>query len=123
MKKIILLVALVGFLIGRGYACELNFKISGDKKEAYKAGEELIVEVTVTYTHRKCELELSDTKFTYDGIKIIGATQWIEKTPGSFTRKIKVSVLDTAANEASLTVSRKCNKEGALGSFKIKVTK
>ncbi len=123
MKKLILLLVLGLTLNGLSQACELKFSISGDKKETYKAGEELIIEVSVIYTHRKCEIELSDTKFTYEGMKIIGATAWKEKSPGTYTRQVKVSLLDDSKDEASLKITRKCNKEGALGTFKIVKTK
>ena len=104
-------------------ACELKFSISGEKKEVYKIGEELIVEVTVVYTHRTCEIQLSDTKFTYEGMKILGATTWKEKAPNTFARQIKLSLLDDSLDQASLTITRKCSKEGAIGTFRISKTK
>lgn len=99
-------------------ACELKFNISGEKKEGYKTGEELIVEVTVVYTHRTCEIQLADTKFTFEGIKILGATPWKEKTPATFVRQIKIQMLDDTLNEGMLAIVRKCSKEGVLGSVK-----
>lgn len=123
MKKVILLLALSFALIGVSYACELKFNISGEKKEAYKAGEEVIIEVTIVYTHRKCEIELSDTKFTYEGIKILGATPWKEKAPATFVRQIKVLMLDDTLEEGVLSIGRKCSKEGVFGSVKLKKVK
>jgi len=104
-------------------ACELKFNISGEKKEVYKVGEEVIVEVEIVYTHRTCEIQLSDTKFTYEGMKILGATAWKEKAPNTFTRQIKLTLLDDSLPEAKLNIVRKCSKEGAIGSFKISKSK
>lgn len=104
-------------------ACELKFNISGEKKEVYKVGEEVIVEVEIVYTHRTCEIQLSDTKFTYEGMKILGATAWKEKAPNTFSRQIKISLPDDSLPEAKLNIVRKCSKEGAIGSFKISKSK
>lgn len=104
-------------------ACELKFNISGEKKEVYKVGEEVIVEVEIVYTHRTCEIQLSDTKFTYEGMKILGATAWKEKAPNTFSRQIKLTLLDDSLPEAKLNIVRKCSKEGAIGSFKISKSK
>lgn len=119
MKKIIFLVALVMAIWGESHACELKFNISGGQKETYKSGEEVIIEITITYTHRKCEIELSDTKFTYEGIKILGATPWKEKAPATFSRQIKVLVLEDTLKEGVLSIGRKCSKEGVFGSIKL----
>lgn len=103
-------------------ACELKFAISGEQKESYKAGEELIIEVTIVYTHRTCEIQLSDTKFTYEGMKILGATAWKEKAPNTFSRQIKISLLADALPEAKLNIVRKCSKDGVIGTFKVAKT-
>ncbi len=122
MKKLFLFAILMLIFAEIGKACEVKFDISGEKKEAYKAGEELIVEVTVVYTHRKCEIELSETKFTYDGMKILGATPWKEKSPGTYTRQVKLELLKDDKTEAILTLTRKCQKEGGMGTLKLKKT-
>jgi hypothetical protein len=81
MKTLIVCVVFLLSLSFTSRACEIKFNISGEKKEVYKAGEELIVEVTVTYTHRVLELELSDSKFTYEGMKILGLTAGKKSLP------------------------------------------
>lgn len=124
-KRFIYLLLFVAFFLLQhtiSQACELKFSVSGEQKGSYKSGDELIVEVTVVYTHRTCEIQLSDTKFTYEGMKIIGATAWKEKAPNTFSRQIKISLLADALPEAKLSVTRKCSKDGALGTFKISKT-
>ncbi|MDP3436820.1 MAG: hypothetical protein Q8S04_06220, partial [Bacteroidales bacterium] len=94
MKRKFLSTLLIATLVTTvGLACEIKLSITGDKKEFYKEGDEVIVEAVVIYTHRVCELTLSDTKFTADGLKILGATPWKESSPGTFTRQLKVQVL------------------------------
>lgn len=123
MKKILSLLILIIISATATWACELKFSISGEPREAYKAGEELIIELTVVYTHRTCEIQLSDTKFTYEGIKILGATPWKEKSPANYVRQIKVMILDDTLDEGILSIGRKCTKEGAFGSIKLKKIK
>ncbi len=120
MKTLIVCVVFLLSLSFTSRACEIKFNISGEKKEVYKAGEELIVEVTVTYTHRVCELELSDSKFTYEGMKILGATGWKEKSPGIYSRQVKIQLLPDGKEEAVLNLSRKCHKEGGFASLTLK---
>ncbi len=120
MKKALLSIMLLMTFSFIGKACDIKFNISGDSKPIYKAGEEVIVEVTVTYTHRVCQLELSDTKFNADGVKILGATQWKEKAPGTYTRQLKVLVLQDGKKEGVINVVRECAKEGGYGTFKIR---
>lgn len=125
-KKPLLAVAFLLILLAQPLltdACELKFNISGEKKEVYKVGAEVIVEVEIVYTHRTCEIQLSDTKFTYEGMKILGATAWKEKAPNTFSRQIKLMLLDDSLTEAKLSIVRKCSKEGAIGSFKISKSK
>lgn len=107
--------------VGNILACEVTFSISGEQKVSYKAGDEFIIEVKVVYTHRKCEIELSDTKFKYEGLKILGATPWKEIAPATFVRQIKAFVLEDKLAEANmfLTLSRSCSKEGVLGTLKV----
>jgi len=118
LRKILLVLAFSLLIISASLGCELKFSITGENKTTYKPGEEVIVEIEVVYTHRKCEIELSDTKFTYSGIKILGATPWKEKNPATFSRQIKIQMLDDQKDEGILTISRKCSKEGVLGSIR-----
>lgn len=125
-NKLLFSVLFVLFLLAQpigSQACELKFNISGEKKEVYKVGSEVIVEVEIVYTHRTCEIQLSDTKFTYEGMKILGATAWKDKAPNTFSRQIKLMLLDDSLTEAKLNIVRKCSKEGAIGSFKISKSK
>lgn len=119
MKKIISVLFLFAFLSIKGFACDIKFNIVGDKKASYKAGDELIVEVTVTYTHRVCELEIGDTKFSAEGVKILGAAPWKEVSPTKYTRQLKVAVLADSKKEAVINADRTCKKEGGHASFKI----
>lgn len=100
-------------------ACEIKFNIVGNQKSSYKQGEELTVKVTVVYIHRICELELSDTQFIADGLKIVSASDWTEVDPVTFTREIKLKVLNDSKKVGVFNVERNCNKEGGFGSFKV----
>lgn len=115
---LILLILMVSSLATM--ACEVHFNVSGEPKESYQSGDVFILEVKIVYTHRECEIQLADTKFLYKGIKILGATNWKELTPSTFVRQIKIQVTDEQAEEANLSITRKCSKEGVIGKFVVK---
>jgi hypothetical protein len=112
MRKLFLLLVLVSAFLTNTNACELKFSISGDKKEVYKAGEEVIIEIQMVLTHRICEIELSQSKFSFEGLKVLGATPWKEIRQGTFIRQVKIQISDDAKSEAKLALTRKCSKEG-----------
>lgn len=121
MKRKFLSTLLIATLVTTvSLACEIKLSITGDKKEFYKEGDEVIVEAVVIYTHRVCELTLSDTKFTADGLKILGATPWKESSPGTFTRQLKIQVLKDSKKEGIVKVERSCKKEGGFGTLTLK---
>jgi hypothetical protein len=99
-------------------ACEIAFDIEGGKQESYKIGDEFAINVKVNLTHRVCKIAAKDTKFKYDGLKIIGATEWKEAGPGVFTRTIKVK-LTGDPEKVKLVATRTCDKEGGLGVFSL----
>jgi len=113
MKKLIVFLFLIVLVTCHAFACEINLTVSKDcKKEAYQSGDEVIIEVQVQFTHRVCPLGIKMTKFTYENLKILGATEWTEVKPGLFTRQIKAIVTDEKAGVAKLSAIRKCEKEG-----------
>jgi hypothetical protein len=102
-------------------ACEIEFTILGDeKKETYKAGDEIVVKIDVVFTHRVCPEGIENTKFKYDGIKVLGATKWQEIANGKFERKLKLVVLEGDQEELILEAIRTCDKEGGYAKIKFK---
>lgn len=117
--RTILAVALLVAFSATTEACEVHFSVSGEQKTTYQPGDTFILEVKIVYTHRECEIQLSDTKFLFKGIKILGATNWKEMSPTTFVRQIKIQVTDEQVDEAGLSLARKCSKEGVIGKFTI----
>lgn len=105
------------------YSCEIDLSIAGDKKDSYKAGEELVIKVTVLLTHRNCPEGIDKTKFEGKNLEILGGTKWVEKSSGTYERKLKVKIKDANNNKAVLNASRTCDKEGGFGSITLKVSK
>ena len=112
MRKLILLLIFISAFLINTTGCELKFSISGEPKEVYKAGDEVIIEIQMTLTHRVCEIELSQSKFSFDGLKVLGATPWKEVHQGTYIRQIKIQLADDNKSEAKLSLTRKCSKEG-----------
>lgn len=119
MKKTLLFCTLFLASILSSYACDFEFTTDGNKKTA-KAGEEFVVNVKLTLTHRTCKVAAKDTKFKMDGMQVVGATDWKEIGTGVFTRQVKVKVADKV-KKAGFTATRTCDKEGGFGAFSILV--
>ncbi len=104
-------------------ACEIEFTILGDKQENFAVGDEIIVKIAVTFTHRVCPEGIETTKFKYAGLKVLGATKWEEIANGKYERKLKVEVLEGDEKEVILEAIRKCDKEGGYGKISLKRAK
>ena len=122
MKKIFsFLLCLFFFLINESKACEIEIKIDpASKKEVYKSGDEVVLIVTVTHSHRVCKLEIDETKFVTEGLKILAATDWKEISNGVFQRKMKLQVLGSSNGKLVFKATRKCSKEDSVGTILLK---
>lgn len=120
-KHVTILLAL--FFIGAvsAMACEIHAKVIEGSKSKYKVGDEIVVKVTVVYTHRNCTDGIDKTKFNPVGMKILGAGKWSEVSTGLFERKLKVKITDAIKNQAVMNIVRTCNKEGGSGKLTLKV--
>ncbi len=128
MKKIIAtkiaLVLLLGFLfVGfttqEAKACEIDFEIIKGKKDKYKAGDVIVVKVIVTLTHRVCPIGLKKTKFTMKGLKVLGATDWVQTSAMIHERKLKIQVKSNKNGKLVFNAVRTCDKDGGFGSLKL----
>lgn len=125
MKKSRLITSLCFLFLGivGTNACEITLKILGDTKESYQVGDELIIEVNLYFTHHTCPVSVKETKFQYQGVEILGATDWKKISDMKFTRKLKVKVVEIQPdkkNKTQITAVRSCHKEGGMGSIEIK---
>lgn len=114
MRKILLFLGL--FVAISSQACEFEFGTKGDATKC-KAGDEIVINVKLTLTHRNCKVAAKDTKFKFDGIQVLGATEWSQEAPNVFTRQIKAKVLADAKKKISLSATRNCEKDGGYGLF------
>lgn len=116
MKKVFLSVVLTIFFVASSFACDFEFSTKNDLKSV-KAGDEIVINVVLKLTHRSCKVAAQDTKFKYDGIQILGATDWKQDGAMTFTRQIKAKVLNDGKKNIMLTATRTCDKEGGHGIF------
>lgn len=113
MKRLIVLLSLIGLVAFQATACDIKLNVQEKSKKAvYKTGDEVVIEVQVKLLHRNCSYEIQQTKFTYENLKIVGATDWKEVQPGLYTRQIKAKITNDKAGDAKISANRKCNKEG-----------
>jgi len=98
-------------------ACHFEFSTEGGEKTGCKTGEEFVLTVKLVLTHRNCSVAASQTKFKTDGIQVVGAKDWVQVSPTTFTRQIKVKVLDDGKKKISLLATRTCDKDGGNGLF------
>ncbi|MCW3804912.1 hypothetical protein OM074_04690 [Marinilabiliaceae bacterium D04] len=104
-----------------GMACEIDLKVSDQfKKESYRIGDELVVEVSVILNHRNCHVDITKTKFKAIGAKIVGATKWEKKQPNTYSRKLKIEVTNDNKNDIEIICQRVCEKEGGVAKITLK---
>ncbi|PLX08046.1 MAG: hypothetical protein C0596_08425 [Marinilabiliales bacterium] len=128
MKKILrsklLLIPIIGILLiafqpQKASACEIEFEVTNNKKEAYSVGYVLVIKVTVNLTHKSCPIGMEKTKFTMKGMKILGTTDWLQESSMVWTRKIKVQIIEKDGKNIVLNANRVCDKDGGFGSLKL----
>ncbi|MCU7549304.1 hypothetical protein OCK74_09270 [Chitinophagaceae bacterium LB-8] len=115
MKHFIILLTSLCFLnFSQLLACDIEVSTPA-KKAVYQAGEELVIVVHVTKSHRNCRVDINETTYETDGLKILSATDWKELSAGVWERKMKVKVTGNMKGKPSLYVRRKCSKENSEG--------
>ncbi len=117
MKKLMFLTLFVWASVLSAMACHFEFTTEGGEKKSCKAGEEFVLTVKLVLTHRNCTVAASQTKFKTDGIQVLGAKDWVQVSPTTFTRQIKVKVLDDGKKKVSLLATRTCDRDGGNGLF------
>jgi len=98
-------------------ACVIEFEIIDNKKDVYSEGDILVIKVTVTLTHKSCNVGLEKTNFTMKGLTILGTTDWEQKSSMVWTRKLKVQVTKPKGKNIVLNAHRTCDKDGGYGSL------
>lgn len=120
IRKIALIVLVFSVATLSALACNFEFTTDGNKKSC-KPGEEFVINVKLTLTHRTCTVAPAQTKFKTDGFDVLAATTWKEATPGVWTRQVKVKVKADATKKITLTATRTCEKEGGLGTYSLDI--
>lgn len=116
MKRLLAVLVVVLSVAYQSVACEIKVGVQEkSKKESYKVGDEVVIDVQVQLIHHHCGLEIKKTKFVYENLQIVGATEWKEVRPGTYTRQVKAKVTADKAGDAKLIIDRKCDKEGGYG--------
>lgn len=94
------------------FACEITLSVEKGEKQKYNAGDEVVVLVKMSFTHKVCNVSLQNTKFDGLGMEILGGTDWKETSPNVWERKIKVKITGNAQGKSTLNVIRTCDKMG-----------
>ena len=115
------IVALLILTVAQAVACEFKFDVVGEEKDSYSKGDQLVVKVTVIYTHRVCPEGIDATKFNFSGVKALGATKWKQIAEGKYERKFKLEVTESKKDKYFLNAVRTCDKDGGNGTFMLKV--
>jgi len=128
MKKITKLLTffLVPILVGMvifpfsALACEFTFSYDYIEAPVGTVGE---IGIRVEKTHKKCTLDDPlDYQFEWEGIEILGETDWEQIGPQLYEKWFKVSL--SSVGERFLKISKDCSKEGYSEKvLPIKVTK
>lgn len=121
MKKLLgfLFIFLVIITPYTAKACEITLTVDGVSKQAYKAGDIVVVKITVVLKHRNCDVDINDTEIKVAGSQITGTTKWVNTEGKTWERKIKVKILADKSNKAVIVVERSCNRDGGKGSLNL----
>lgn len=118
--KRLLIIGLL-FISANTFACDIKFSVDkSSKKDVYELGDIIVIKVEIVLIHRGCPTAIAQTKFDYSGLKVIGATDWKELSPGHFERKLKLKVIEIKTEELILSATRTCNIDGGFGSISLK---
>jgi len=101
-------------------ACEFTFNYDYIEAPVGTVGE---IGIRVEKTHKKCTLDDPlDYQFDWEGIQILGETDWERIEPQLYEKWFKVSL--HSVGEGFLKISKDCSKEGYSEKvLPIKVTK
>jgi hypothetical protein len=117
MKQILIFLLSFTFLnVSQALACDIEVSLQ-NKNQSFQTGNEFVVVVQVTKTHRMCRVDINETTYEPNGLKVLSATDWKETSPGVWQRKMKLKVTGNAASKLAFYVRRKCNKENSVGSL------
>ena len=120
MKNLAVFVFLL-MLVQAATACDINISVHGESKEEYTVGDEVIFRVDVHLTHRICPYGIEATKFTGEGLELLGATPWKKVAEYDYVRLVKARVQKDPDSKAVLKAVRSCEKGGAAGSGEIQI--
>jgi len=119
IRRITATVILLAAFVASAFACEITYEILKGEKASYAVGDELIVRVKVEFTHRVCPEGIKATEFKLDGLKVVGAKEWEEHSPTSYSRDLKIKITE-GGKEVKLISKRTCDKDGGFGSISFK---
>jgi hypothetical protein len=108
MKRLFLTVAIVFLSLTAVLACDISITVQGQQKSKYKTGEDIILKVKVTTIHKGCKINVADTKFNTEGLKIISGTEWVKVDDMSWERTIKLQVTAKSGEKVKFGVVRPC---------------
>jgi hypothetical protein len=120
MKSALKILAIACLLTGftsTTKACEIIVSVDGTKKENYKAGDVVVIKVTVVLKHRNCDVDINKTAINVSGSQMTGATKWVNTDGNTWERKIKVKILKDLSNKAIIVAERTCDRDGGKGSL------
>lgn len=118
MKRALLLFLTLGVLLNTTLACDIEVRVDARfKKDLYKTGDEILVIVEVTKSHRVCRVDIVETTFKSDGLTILSATDWKQISPNVWERKMKLKVVSTPTGKLVFRAQRECSKVESAGSI------
>ncbi|MCK5145521.1 hypothetical protein KAR48_02135 [bacterium] len=88
-------------------ACHYKFE---SKVKQTTVGEIIEVKVQVIYEHRRCVIELDDTRFNLKNFELIKQSSWSKEKRGTYS--IVLILKSTKIGDAKLEVIRECSKKG-----------
>ena len=89
------------------WACHYTFD---SKIHQVNIGKVVEVKVTVIYEHRRCVIELEDTRFNLNNFELVKQNKWTQEKRGTYSTVLKLKAIKSGT--AKLEVVRECSKKG-----------
>jgi len=116
VKKIFFILLVLGFPFILN-ACEIFITVEGTKKEIYKAGDIVVIKITVKLKHRNCNVDINETAIRVSGSQITATTKWTNVEARTWERKIKIKIANNKERQTVIAAERTCEKDGGKGSL------
>ncbi len=96
-------------------------KISKGAKDVYNVGDEITLELQVTMPEEICNDGMDNAKVYLSGLEIVEDWPWTQEGKSSWSKELKIKVIENKKRQSKITVFRKADKGSFFSQLKLDV--